>query len=322
MGYILGIDGGGTKTRAALANENGKVIAQATVGATNLNSISNQLLIQTLEELFLSLKNQTRNVEFKYIHIFAGIAGAGNKTNRCRFIDVMKRIVTNTSQVHVETDPVNALYSGTYGKPGIVQISGTGSITYGINSKLQHDRVGGWGYFLGDEGSGYDIGRQGIMCALKTYDSKEDNTILLPNLFSFFKIVHPQELMKKIYSSPTPKNDIAAFAKIVLDAHKQKDSVAGEIITNVAKELATNIIMLYTKHFQKNEKTEVVLCGGVFSEEEILPRLIATRLQKLQKNLQVILPKMPPVGGSLIGAYLSQGKEPSQSVINNIIDTI
>ncbi|AXI10062.1 hypothetical protein CUC15_14490 [Oceanobacillus zhaokaii] len=321
MEYFLGIDGGGTKTIAALANENGEVIAQATAGATNPNAASDQVLKQTFKELLLSLKGQAEK-EYNHINIFAGIAGAGNETNRRRLNDIIARLVTKTENIQVEPDPVNALYSGTYGKPGIVQISGTGSITYGINSKLQHNRVGGWGYLLGDEGSGYDIGRQGIMAALKSFDGKENTTTLLPNLFTFFNVNNPQELMGKIYASPTPKNDIAAFAKTVLDAYKQKDLVADKIVVKVAKELAANIATLYSKHFQENEKTEVVLGGGVFSDKDILPMLIATSLQELQLDLAVVLPKMPPVGGSLIGAYISQGKEPSQSVINNIIDTI
>ncbi|RDW16972.1 hypothetical protein CWR48_15305 [Oceanobacillus arenosus] len=322
MEYVLGIDGGGTKTSAALANEKGEVIAKVTVGATNPNAVSNKVLKNTFQELFLSLKSQTENIGCEYIQIFAGIAGVGNETNRRRIIDVIAGFVTKTTDIHVEPDPVNALYSGTYGKPGIVQISGTGSITYGINSELQNSRVGGWGYLLGDDGSGYDIGRRGIVEALKFYDGRGDATILLTNLFAFYHVSNPQELMKKIYASTTPKNDIAAFAKIVLDAYKQKDSIAARIMMKVAKELSANIATLYQKHFQANEKVEVVLCGGAFSEQEILPKQIGKRLQELQLDLSVILPKMPPVGGSLIGAYLSQGKKPSQVMINNIINTI
>lgn len=320
--YVLGIDGGGTKTRAALADMSGVVIAQATVGPTNPNAVSKQLLKTTLQTLFHSLENQTGKQADTFTNIFAGIAGTGNKHNHRLVKNVMHELVPQNTDIEVEPDPINALYSGTYGKPGIVQISGTGSITYGINSQLQHDRVGGWGYLLGDEGSGYDIGRQGIAAALKSYDGTEKSTTLLANLFTFFNVSEPQELMNKIYASATPKNEIAAFAKIVLHAYKQQDSVAEEIIANVVKGLVASIETLYRKHFQVNEKVEVVLCGGVFNDQEILPRLIMKRLQKIHLDLPVIIPKMPPVGGSLIGAYLSMGQHPTPEIIHNIIHTI
>lgn len=89
-------------------------------------------------------------------------------------------------KVIVENDAICALASGTYGESGIVLIAGTGSISYCYNKKTNElNRVGGWGYVLGDEGSGYDIGRQALVAIMKSYDGRGKSTQLTEALKTF-----------------------------------------------------------------------------------------------------------------------------------------
>lgn len=316
----MGIDGGGTKTVAAIADRNGNILAQTRTGSTNPNSSSKQELEKTFRNLFSSLEEQVPASFQRITYLFAGIAGAGNKANQIFLKEMIQRFVPASTSVVVEPDTINALYSGTYGKPGIVQISGTGSITYGINSSLKHDRVGGWGYLLGDEGSGYDIGRQGMMAVLKAYDGRGPATVMSQLMFTYFNADNGQDLIQKIYTSPRPKNEISALSKIVIQSYHKQDPVAEEIIANVIEEITYSVETLYKKLFSEHDIVKVVLCGGVFSEKAI-SELIKKSLSK-NPHTTVVFPEMPPVGGSLIGAYVMQGELPTKEMIKNIKGTI
>ncbi|QKY71683.1 N-acetylglucosamine kinase [Lentibacillus sp. CBA3610] len=321
MGYVMGIDGGGTKTKAVIADMNGKVVVAHTTNSTNPNITSKHKLKNTLETLFISIEKSSGIAMKNIKSVCAGVSGAGNEANKTILSDLIESCLPDGIPVRIEADTVNALYSGTYGAPGIVQISGTGSITYGINRQLKHERAGGWGYLFGDEGSGYDIGRQGIISALKSADGRGPETVMLSMIYSHFDVNDAQSLIQNVYSSTTPKNKISPIAEIVFEAYKQHDPSAQAILHQAAKEMAISIETVYEKLFQSGEETEVVLCGGVFSEKDILPELIKRELNH-DIATDVTLPEMPPVGGSVIGAYLMENSELDETVINNIIETI
>lgn len=320
MSYVLGIDGGGTKTTAVMADIKGRIIAQIMVGPTNPNVVSEYELLLTFKEIFTNLEQQQPGSTNNIRSIFAGISGAGNKINNKVLVEMIKRLYPGNIYIQVGIDTINALYSGTYGGPGIVQISGTGSIAYGLNSALKTDRVSGWGYLLGDEGSGYDIGRQGVIAALKSDDGRAPKTIILSLLYSYFDVSHPQELIHKIYAASNPRERISPLSKIVFQAYKQKDTQAKRIIHHAAEELTLNISTLYEKLFKTEKQVDVVLCGGIFSED-IVPLILKKRLQNYS-NINVILPKIPPVGGSVIEAYKMIDLQPNEDIIKNMITTI
>ncbi|MBM7601907.1 N-acetylglucosamine kinase-like BadF-type ATPase [Virgibacillus halotolerans] len=318
MTYLIGIDGGGTKTVAILADSDGTIIASATAGPTNPNVVPKKDLQHTFETLLKRLETQEPDPYKKATLLFAGISGAGIKQSRTDLIHILTGLVSTRITVQVESDTINALYSGTFGEPGIVQIAGTGSITYGINNQSEHDRVGGWGYLFGDEGSGFDIGRQGIMSVLKSDDGRGEETILTTMLYTYFNVMEARALIQKIYTASSPKNEISPLSRIVFSAYKKGDLVASKIIDNVIGELSASILTLYRKLFDTQEVVKVVLCGGVFNEEDILPKLIKAELNDF-KQISIHVPEMPPVGGSIIGSYLMQGSLPNINVVNNII---
>ncbi|AIF44218.1 N-acetylglucosamine kinase [Virgibacillus sp. SK37] len=316
MGYMIGIDGGGTKTEALLADRKGNVIARALAGPTNPNLITVEKLVDTFDVLFTSLQAQFSPSIQQITALFAGISGAGNKQNQQLIKSVIQRFLPNVL-IHVEADTVNALYSGTYGKPGIVLISGTGSIAFGINDKLERERVGGWGYLFGDEGSGFDIGRQGVIAALKAYDGRGHPTILLSELYSHFSVSNPQDLIRSIYQAPIPKDTISPLSKIVFQAYRQNDSEAKRILMNVAEDMKAKMITLHKKLFQKTEIVRVILCGGIFQNKDIMPILLEGKLRSYP-YLQISIPSIPPVAGSLIGAAVMHSDCVQGEFISNL----
>lgn len=315
--YVIGIDGGGTKTEAVLADRVGHVLDIVKAGPTNINTTSQKEVQRTFHTLFQVLQEKHPQA-FKHVStVFAGLSGAGSEYARYKVKQLMTNELPKTVTTYVEPDTINALYSGTYGEAGIVQISGTGSITYCVNEAGVHDRIGGWGYLLGDEGSGYDIGRKGIIAALYAADGRGEETILLELILNHFQVNSTRQLIDRIYQAPVPKNEISPVAKIVITAYKQNDSVAKHIMDEAADDMVTSILTLSNKLFPKSKSTPVVLCGGMFHDQTVLPVMIKEKIISKTERLTILLPRISPVGGSVIGA-LKYGHQ--AMVSNRIID--
>src|SRR5687768_13904843 len=155
MIHVLGIDAGGTKTVCQLADENGEVLAEARRGGANLQAVGELEVEKVLHEV---MEEALGDSEIRPSAICLGIAGVDRQDDARVVREIMKRIGYK-ARVLVVNDALVALEAGAPDRPGVVVIAGTGSIAYGRNSQGQAARAGGWGYMLGDEGSGYWIGR-------------------------------------------------------------------------------------------------------------------------------------------------------------------
>ncbi|GGA66696.1 N-acetylglucosamine kinase [Ornithinibacillus halotolerans] len=305
MNYVIGIDGGGTKTQVVLVDLNGKVLLNTTYGSTNPNAVTKQELNDTFQAIFQEMEENIPGSLEMVSSIFAGVSGAGSKASASLLTEIIAPFFSLNTKITVVPDSINALYSGTFGMPGIVQISGTGSITYGINERQEQGRVGGWGYLLGDEGSGYDVGKHGIQAVLKFLDGRGPETMLKNMLFKLYTISSGRELIDKIYYSDNPRLEISRISKLVFQAFEKEDTVAMTILRQVAHDIAQSIMTLDQKLFNKTEKVTVVLCGGLFSNPTILPVLLRDALINYPKRMSLIIPEFPPVVGSVVGAYLA-----------------
>lgn len=321
MGYVIGIDGGGTKTEIVLADLNGNVIAKSLGDPTNPNLINAVGLEHNFLKLLSDIELQAPKMYRQVTSIFAGISGAATKEVQQKIESILQSIVAVGVQIQVQPDSINALYSGTYGAPGIVQIAGTGSITYGINECNEHYRIGGWGYLFGDEGSGFDLGKRAVTAVLAEADGIGEKTKLTEMLLNHFGVSSARTLVQKIYDAPVPKDRLSPLSKIVFQAYREHDNVAVGIVRHVAKRLSNAILTLYQKYYQDTSIIKVVLCGGVFNDKIILPRLIEQEIVH-QKNIQIVQPQMQPVGGSLIGAYLMEKQTLTDDGIANMIYTL
>ncbi|WP_042142504.1 N-acetylglucosamine kinase [Paucisalibacillus sp. EB02] len=307
MNYVIGIDGGGTKTQVVLADKAGNVLTNKRYESTNPNAVPRETLNGIFKQIFQDIEREVPDSLKQVTSVFAGIAGAGTKKSALHIAEIMTPYFLPETKIKVVPDSVNALYSGTFGKPGIVQISGTGSITFGVNRNQEQGRVGGWGYLLGDEGSGFDVGKKGIQSALQFVDGRGPNTVLLDMLFELYNVRTGRELIDKIYHSDSPRLEISRLSKLVFEAVEKKDAVSVNILRKVAEEISQSIITLDQKLFKEEEKVEVILCGGLFSNSNILSALLQDALIDYPKRMSLVTPELPPVFGSLIGAYLEIG---------------
>ncbi|GAA0472412.1 N-acetylglucosamine kinase [Alkalibacillus silvisoli] len=296
MTIVLGIDGGGTGTQAAVADEVGYVYASVTVGPTNPNAVSRSQLKETILHMVNQLKEQDREA-FKRIELgFAGMSGSGD-SEKSRLVEEVFAECLPDLRVIVFNDAINALYAGTLGEPGVVQIAGTGSITYGINEAGDPSRIGGWGYLFGDEGSGYMIGQKALQKVFHAYDGKMEADHLTEKITSLLNVDHVPDLIPAVYESKSPRETIASLSRPVFEAYDEGDHLASGMIEQAADHLALSINTMLKTHFKDNQ--DVILAGGLFKREDVLPKLLKSRIPLGSK---LIILKKEPVIGAVVAA--------------------
>lgn len=301
--YVLAVDGGGTKTSAVISDECGNIYAKWVANGSNPTAMEFALFEATLHQLLQSLKEQNPYVFANVQICFAGIAGVKEKKAESVVKGIFRNYVHREVLVVIENDALIALYAGTFGEGGIVQIAGTGAITMGYDHTQSFYRVGGWGYLFDDEGSGYDLGVQALKAVFKSYDKRAAPTLLTAVLLKYFAVENVPELISCIYDDKHPRALIASLSKLVAGVAESGDLAAINIMQNGCSKLFHAIKTCYQQLAWKEQTViPVVLTGGVLSNTSyFVPKLKQLAINE-QLPLQFLSPKLEPIGGAVIGA--------------------
>lgn len=321
MSIVLGIDGGGTKTTGVIARSTGEILAEVTVGATNPNSVTSGSVKKELSFLLEKLKEDDDIAYSRINHIFAGIAGASHKKTRSEIRAMIRNLTNNNFPVTVHHDAISALYSGTLGEAGIVQIAGTGSVTYGVTNEGKDARVGGWGHLFSDHGSGYAIGRDALEKVFLAYDGYPIESSITNKVLAELKVQTVPHIIREVYHSGDEKTVIASLSKVVFEAADEGDSQAKEILWKNGEKLGHSIKTLLKKLFSQplrsGEHLSVVLVGGLFNRLDVLKEPIYKGLAEYKGILRLKLPEIPAVGGSVIAALKAEKLSVCDGFIEN-----
>lgn len=311
MGHVLGIDAGGTKTVCLLADDQGNIVAEARRGGANLQAAGELEVEKVLHQVMEEAIGDRAIVPAA---ICLGIAGVDRPDDYAVVGAIMRRIGYK-ARIIIVNDALVALESGAPGQPGVVVISGTGSISYGRNAKGEAARSGGWGYVLGDEGSGYWMGRAALRAVLRQADRRGPVTVLSELLLTHFDVDAPQELIHKVYTTSQKPTAIGALAKCVQSAFTQGDAVAIGILRTAADELESFALSVARRLELVGQPFVFILAGGIFRavpwlEEELERRLPVAapgswvrRLDREPAIGAVALALQEARGGAMIPAY-------------------
>ena len=214
--------------------------------------------------------------------ICLGIAGVDRPDDFAAVRGIMRRIGYK-ARVLIVNDALVALEAGAPGAPGVVIISGTGSIAYGRNRTNEAARAGGWGYVLGDEGSGYWIGRAALRAVLRESDHRGQKTALTPLLLKHFGIAQAQGLLHEVYYSNLRPSAIGSLAQCVEAAFREGDSAAIGILRAAANELEASGLTVARRLGLVGEPFTFVLSGGIF-------RAVPWLREELERRLPVAAP--------------------------------
>jgi len=239
--------------------------------------------------------------------ICLGIAGVDRPEDSAVVRGIMKRIGYK-ARVLVVNDALVALEAGAPAQPGIVVIAGTGSIAYGRNARDEAARAGGWGFVLGDEGSGYWIGRAALRAVLRQADRRGPLTQLTPLLLDYFHVAHAQDLIHQVYHPALRPAAIAAVAQCVQQAFTAGDAVAIGILRGAADQLEASAMSVARRLDLVGSEFPFVLAGGMFRAVPWLHDELNRRLTLASpKSRTFVLDVEPAVGAVRLAVAEARG---------------
>jgi N-acetylglucosamine kinase-like BadF-type ATPase len=301
MAFYLGIDGGGSKTAALVTDESGAPRGRGLAGGSNHLRVGIETATRNIERAVnIALVESgiaIREIEYAY----CGIAGSDHPEHHERVVESLRTFFPRGNFI-VDTDARIALTGAVGFGSGIVIIAGTGSVAFGRNDRGQECRAGGWGPILGDEGSGYAIGRDGLAAVLRAHDGRGPATELTDLLCREHDMCDPADLPRYIYSANTHADDIARCGELVMEAAADGDAVAHDIIHRAAIDLAECVIAVARRLEITNESFPVARVGGAFNAGDQLIAPLRELIVEVAPRAELIAPLHTPVEGAAMMA--------------------
>lgn len=297
-GYVIGVDGGGTKTAVKVADLDGRILHSFETGAINLNGESE-------ENVNSNLKCILTEVDKRFDGLGAcrgmclGTAGVSNPKVRLILEDTI-RDKGYKGNLIITGDHETALYGALGVQEGVIIVAGTGSICYGKNAAGQEYRTGGFGYLIDDEGSGYAIGRDILTAIIHAYDGRGEKTVLTDMVFEQLKMSAIAEIIGYIYRKDFNKRDIAALAPCIVQAYLQGDLAAENIINKCGSEL----LNLIRPVIEKLELTgcSLAMTGSVLRKNEFIRKSFVDLVSENYPDIECKLPDNDAAYGAVLMA--------------------
>ena len=274
---VVGVDGGGTKTRAILANDRGKQIAEATGAASAVHPEDVERSAGVIAGVVRDALEQAGKHGALPRVLCVGVAGVGREPERQALWEALSQH-TLADEVVVEPDFAVALDDAFGDGTGVLLISGTGSSAFGRGPAGATARCGGWGLAIGDEGSGAWIGRRALSVVAAAADGREPETALTGALLTALELKETSALVAWA-ASATPAA-LAALAPVVLQVADGGDQRAGSIASLAVEELSLHVRAMARKLFtDERASVPVALMGGMLRPGSPLRKRLEHRLK-------------------------------------------
>lgn len=299
-GLLIGIDGGGTHSTAVAAYPDGRIAAVACGGGLNFHNVGVEIVRQRMEDMVAQLCSHSGcAAEAVCVGLSALDAPADDATLSTFTTGTLKK-----DQLDLQSDAYIALMGLTQGKPGVIVICGTGSMLLMVDAQGVQHASGGWGYLLGDAGSGYTLAREGLLAAIDHAEGLGDATPLLQDALDYFRLSTPRGLIDRIYAPGFTPDQLAGFARCVLARAQEGEAVSSAILRRNMERLARHAATLIAL---RPEASCVGLYGGVFAHSDTARTLFADALRRLTPQVQIVSPEYPPELGALIHLFAKRG---------------
>jgi N-acetylglucosamine kinase-like BadF-type ATPase len=316
--YFLGVDGGGTHTRALLANDMGEVLGHACVGSTNRNHYPRAQVRDNLRQAFLqAMQNHTNGANLA--GIFMGMCGVSTDEDKADILQIVQEIpeIPPAVPVRVENDAWIGLAGGLLGRPGMVLIVGTGSACFGLSQDACSLWVGGWGALADDVGSAPWIGLRALEAAVRCEDGRIDRTLLRDLVFDFLNLQQPRKFIDRVHNQGLSREELGMLAPKVLEAYQSGDLEAKKIITGAVTELSL-LVATVAKNLFHYQPAELILVGGLALSGEPFQNLLIERITHDSPQVSVLQPEMSPAQGAVLEALKAAGITCGTNILANL----
>ncbi|HEY9078383.1 MAG TPA: BadF/BadG/BcrA/BcrD ATPase family protein [Anaerolineaceae bacterium] len=295
--YLLGIDGGGTKTLALLADLEENIIGRGVGGASNYQAVGRQAAFSAIQTAVDGALQEAKVEKGKIAALCLGLAGVDRPGDR-ELVEAWVHDQYPQAEIRIVNDARPVLAAGTPADWGIVVICGTGSLVFGVDREGRLVRSGGWGYLIGDEGSGYALGLAGLRSVARSIDGRGKATVLKELVFNTLQITKPEELVPRVYQTPLTKAEIASLADLINLAADQGDEVARTLLAEAGYELALAVSAVY-KQLWAGEPVPAAFTGGVILNSGRVRDAMMEALRREGITLDPLKPVSTPALGAL-----------------------
>jgi N-acetylglucosamine kinase-like BadF-type ATPase len=290
---VVGVDGGGTKTRAVIIDSAEVVLGEGVAGPSNPLRVGIATAAAAVRDAVDKACGAGGIQRDEIAAMGIGLAGVRRKDIRARMRENLIATL-GIQQIELVSDGDIALAGATNGQPGIVVIAGTGSICCGVNVRGKRVCAGGWGPVVGDEGGGSWIARRALRAVAHQSDERGPETSLTAAACDYFHVTAAEDLSTAIYAPTITNERIAGFGKQVIEAARAGDAVARGIMKEAGQELGRSAIAVIRKLRMENERFQVAYVGGVFAAGELVLSPLRAEIARVAKKAFFAPPAATP----------------------------
>jgi N-acetylmuramic acid 6-phosphate etherase len=298
---FIGIDGGGTRTRAVVAGADLAPLGRGASGPANAATRPLPRIVETVHEAALDALAAAGVADRAPDGVAIGLAGIDSIHDRRPLLAALEGVFAR-GRVLLTSDARIALAGASpdaLDVPAIVLIAGTGAIAFGQGRDAATARAGGYGPVIGDEGSGYAIARQGLRAVVREIDGRGPKTAIRDRLFATEDVHSITDLLERVYRSEGGAADVAAYFPLILAAAREGDAEARRILAEAALELALDVVTVIRKLGLERESFPVATIGGVFSAGAPLLDPLRAAIAAVAPGAVVGPPAFPPEIGAI-----------------------
>lgn len=273
--YAIGIDGGGTNLRVIVVQPDLTVVGQAHAGTANPSVIGRDASADLIQNTIHAAVQNANLAPSEISAVGIGVAGAPREFCYDWLHDTVYGALPDTLIVP-SSDHEIALVGSLGKREGVLILAGTGSVGYGVNAAGESALVGGWGYLLGDEGSGYLLGMDALRALMKSWDGRLPETTLTDAILTALNLLDIWGIVHWLYGDTIRTPEVAKLSRIVLEHATNGDKVAQAIVQTGVEGLADHVDTI--KRRLAMQEAEIAFAGGILTSDNLLSRQLCTRL--------------------------------------------
>jgi N-acetylglucosamine kinase-like BadF-type ATPase len=292
MKLFLGIDGGGTKTKVTVVNQNEEFLFVGSGGPSSIDTVSSQTTLENIQNALTVFFNRRPKATFD--GVFAGLGGIVFDKDSQAVELLLKNLkgVREDTMIVAKNDMENALLSGLCYEEGMTLICGTGMVAFGKDVYGNKHKCGGWGYKEGDAGSGYDLGIQAIRHVIRAYDGRYERDEFSATIAKEIGMREATDIMSVMDRYFNQRTKIAKLSPIVTEFADKGNQYAKNIVESATQELALAVSGLIKK--LRLQKKTLVVVGSLGNSEGYFKKCLYEKIRKIDSKIEIIAPLVDP----------------------------
>jgi N-acetylglucosamine kinase-like BadF-type ATPase len=318
--FVIGVDGGGTSTDVVLANGDGDILGVGKAGPGNYHNVGIRRFQDHLRTAVRQAWDRAQAPPVSADAIFLGLGSVVTAHDRETIRQAVAELdVAAPDGIRVDHDLRVGLAGALPLQEGIVLVAGTGSACYGRTADGRSWRAGGWGPFLDDLGSSFDLGRNAMVAAVRDYDGRGPATLLSAAVRERLQLHDIQEIMFRVDGEGLSRTEVAALAPLVTTAARAGDAVALSLLEVGAGHLAAMARAVFEQLFgDRPTPTPIAAVGGLVQAGETFLGPLRRALAEATPQLRLLPSKLPPAAGAALLAIEQLGLPLSDDVVERL----